>query len=48
MDEQPVVTKSSEERVRQGETGHHVRYILMTSMALVVVAFALIAIFYRP
>ena len=45
MGEQPVVTKENEERVRQGETGHHVRNILLASMALVIVLFILIAAF---
>ena len=48
MGERPVVTKSNEERVRQGETGHHVRHILLISVALVIVLFVLIAIFVRP
>jgi hypothetical protein len=47
MDERPVVTKQNEERVRAGETGRHVRYILQTSLALVVVLFVLIALFYH-
>ena len=42
------MTKSNEERIRQGETGHHVRYILLISIALVIVLFALVAIFVRP
>ncbi len=48
MDERPVVTKSNEERIRQGETGHHVRYILLISITLVIDLFVLIAIFVRP
>lgn len=47
MDERPVVTKQNEERVRAGETGHHVRYILHISLALVILLFVLIAVFYH-
>lgn len=47
MDERPIITEQNEERVRQGETGHHVRYILLISIALVVIAFALVALFAR-
>jgi hypothetical protein len=46
--ERPVVTKSNEEQVRQGETGHHLRYVLLISLALVVILFLLIAAFMRP
>jgi hypothetical protein len=46
--ELPVVTKSNEEQVRQGETGRHVRYVLLISLALVVILFLLIAAFMRP
>ena len=45
--ERPIVTKANEERVRSGETGHHVRYILLASMALVIVLFLLIAAFFH-
>jgi hypothetical protein len=47
MDERPIVTKDNEERIRQGETGHHVRYILFASLALVVVLFILVAAYFR-
>ena len=33
----------STDNARQGETGHHVRYILMFGTGLVIVAFAVIA-----
>ncbi len=33
------------DEVRQGETGHGVRYMLGIGIALVVVAFAIVAIF---
>jgi hypothetical protein len=45
--ERPIVTKANEERVRSGETGHHVRYILLASLALVIVLFLLIAAFFH-
>jgi hypothetical protein len=48
MGEPPIVTSRNEERVRQGETGHHVRYILLLSCALVIALFVLIAAFVRP
>jgi hypothetical protein len=46
--ERPVVTKSNEEQVRQGETGRHVRYVLLISLALVIILFLLIAVFMKP
>ncbi len=45
--EQPVVTESNTTRVRAGVTGHHVRTVLIVSLALVVVLFVAIAI-WRP
>ena len=47
MHERPVVTSSNQDRVRQGETGHHVRYILIISCVLVIIAFIAIALFVR-
>jgi hypothetical protein len=47
MNEPPAVIKGNEERVRRGETGHPVRDIVVISMALVIVAFILVAIFLR-
>ncbi len=41
---QPVVTEDNKERVRAGVTGHHVRTVLIASLALVIVAFCVIAI----
>ena len=43
-DEQPIVTERNKERVRAGVTGHHVRTVLIVSIALVVVLFVVIAI----
>ncbi len=48
MDERPIVTKRNEERIRAGEIGHHVRTILLISLAPVVVLFVLVALFVRP
>lgn len=47
-DERPVVTEENKVRIRQGVTGHNVRYVLFASCALVIVLFILIAIFGRP
>lgn len=38
-------SKPQTDEVRQGETGHGVRYMLGAGILLVVVAFALVAIF---
>jgi len=35
-------------RIRQGVTGHNVRYVLFASCALVILLFILVAIFVRP
>ena len=43
--ERPVVTEANKEAVRAGSTGHHVRYILIASCALVIIAFILIWLF---
>ena len=37
-------TELSTDSARQGETGHHVRYILMFGTGLVVFAFAILAV----
>ena len=47
-DERPVVTEGNEDRVRQGVTGHNVRYVVIIGCALVIVAFVLIAALVRP
>jgi hypothetical protein len=46
--EQPVVTEANKEAVRAGHTGDHLRYILIGSVALVIIAFVLVAMFVRP
>lgn len=42
--EQPIVTETNTTRIRAGVTGHHVRTVLIVSMALVIVLFIAIAI----
>jgi len=44
--ERPVVT--NEEAVRSGSTGHHLRYVLIASCALVIIAFIAVALFVKP
>ena len=46
--ERPIVTEENKVAVRAGSTGHHVRYILIASCALVIVAFILIALLVKP
>jgi hypothetical protein len=45
--ERPVVTEDNKVAVRAGTTGNHVRYVLMASTALVIVAFVAIALFVK-
>ena len=47
-DERPVVAKDNEDRVRQGVTGHNVRYVVIGSVALVIVVFIVVAAVVRP
>jgi hypothetical protein len=46
--ERPVITEKNKEAVRAGHTGDHVRYILIASCALVIIAFIAIALLMRP
>ena len=46
-EQQPVVTEANTDRVRGGVTGHNVRYVVMASVALVVVLFVLVDVFMR-
>lgn len=46
--ERPVVTQANKEKVRAGSTGHHLRYMLIASCALVIIAFIAVALFVRP
>ena len=47
MHERPVVNDSNQDKIRQGETGHHVRYILIISCILVVLAFVAVDLVVR-
>jgi hypothetical protein len=40
--ERPVVTEANKDRIRAGVTGHNVRYVVVISCALVIVAFIII------
>jgi hypothetical protein len=46
--ERPVVTEASKTAVRAGSTGHNVRYVLISSCALVAIAFIAITLFAKP
>jgi hypothetical protein len=46
--ERPVVTETNKEAVRAGSTGHHLRYVLIASCALVIIAFIAVALFVKP
>jgi hypothetical protein len=45
--ERPVVTEINKEAVRAGSTGHHLRYVLIASCALVIIAFIAVALFVK-
>ncbi len=42
--ERPVVTEANKEAVRAGHTGDNLRYVLIASCALVIIAFILVAL----
>jgi hypothetical protein len=44
----PIVTESNKDRIRAGVTGHNVRYVVIISCALVIVAFIIVAFVVRP
>ena len=46
--ETPVVTEENEVAVRAGSTGHHVRYVLIASIALAILAWILVDVLVRP
>jgi hypothetical protein len=46
--ERPVVTNDNKVAMRAGSTGNHVRYVLIASTALVIVALIAIALFVKP
>jgi hypothetical protein len=45
--EAPIVTEGNKEAVRAGHTGDHLRYILLASCALVIIAFIAVALFVK-
>ena len=46
--ERPIVTEDNKTAVRAGSTGNNVRYVLIASCALVILAFIAIALFVKP
>ncbi len=46
--ERPVVTEANKTAVRGGSTGNNVRYVLIGSVALAIVAWILVEYFVRP
>jgi hypothetical protein len=44
----PIGTESNKDRIRAGVTGHNVRYVVIISCALVIVAFIIVAFIVRP
>ncbi len=46
--ERPIITEYNKTAVRAGATGFHVRYVLIASCALVIIAFIAIALFVKP
>jgi hypothetical protein len=46
--ERPVVTESNKTSIRAGATGNNVRYVLIGSIALALVAWILVEYFVRP
>ena len=46
--ERPVVTEDNKTAVRAGSTGNNVRYVLIGSVALALIAWVLVAYFVRP
>jgi hypothetical protein len=46
--ERPIVTEENKTALRAGSTGHHVRYILIASVAPAILAWFLVEVFVRP
>ncbi len=46
--ERPVVTEENKVAVRAGSTGHNLRYVVIGSIALAVLAWILVELFVRP
>jgi hypothetical protein len=47
-DDRPVITEDNKTAVRAGSTGNNVRYVLIGSVALAIVAWILVEYFIRP
>ncbi len=47
-DERPIVTERNKDRIRQGVTGHNVRYVVIVSVALAIIACIIVAAVVRP
>ena len=46
--ERPVITEENKTAVRAGSTGNNVRYLLLGSLALAIIAWILVEYFVRP
>jgi hypothetical protein len=46
--ERPVITEDDKTAVRAGSTGNNVRYVLIGSVALAIIAWILVEYFVRP
>ena len=46
--ERPVITEDNKTAVRAGSTGNNVRYVLIGSVALAIIAWILVEYFVRP
>lgn len=46
--ERPVVTEENKVAVRAGSTGHNLRYIVIASIALAIIAWILVDLLVRP
>lgn len=46
--ERPIVTEANKTAVRAGSTGNNVRYVLIGSVALAILAMILVACFVKP
>jgi ABC-type proline/glycine betaine transport system permease subunit len=46
--ERPIVTEQNKTAVRAGSTGNNVRYVLIGSIALALIAWILVEYFVRP
>jgi hypothetical protein len=46
--ERPVVTESNKTAIRAGSTGNNVRYVLIGSVGLAILAWILVEYFVRP